>query len=162
MSFVKSGVMALALSVAALTPQITFAQAAPVAVSGTSLEAIIAACSLTDPAACAAAVQAALATLAAANPGVPVEALLGALMAEVASSGNAAIAAGNTQLAAAMAAAAGALATAASNAGVSPAIVATYQQVSTAFASNQGVDLTLVNEVTNTPTTAPDTNASTI
>lgn len=158
MSFVKSGVMALALSVAALSPQFTLAQA--VSVSGDSLQATIASCSQADPAVCATAIQVALNALAAANPGVPVESLLGALMAEVASAGNAAVATGNTQLAAAMAAAAGALSTAASSAGVAPSIIATYQQVAAAFASNQAVDLPQVNGVTNTLGAAPNVQAS--
>lgn len=160
MSFVKSGAVALALSVAALAPQFAMAQA--IAVPTASLDSIIAACSQNDAALCSAAIQTAMNGLTAANPNATVESLLGALMSEVASAGNAAVLAGNTAVATAMAAAAESLAVAAETAGVSQTIITTYHNVATSFSSNTAVDLTEVNQVTGTDGTAPDVPASPI
>lgn len=163
MSFVKAAAFSFALAMTTALPQFAMAQTAEVTVveiSADSLAAITAACSTGDQAACIAAVQAVMGTLAATYPNLSLETLVGALAVELASQANGAIAASNTGLLASLTAAVTAVRTVATNSGVSATTLATLNTVVGALEQGTPVDLTAVAEGTGGVIGAPDAPAS--
>ena len=166
----KATALAAGIALAALAPQLAAAQDTagasdePIAISEEMIAEIAAACGSGDQAACLAAVQAAVANLSAAFPGVSLENLLGAVTAELAASSNAALATGNLGLVQAIAAATASISAVAEAAGVSASFLTSITAVAAAIAAGTPVDLQAFAEATGTTPgdteLPPDTVAS--
>lgn len=136
----KINTLGIGFVLAVVAPQLAAAQDV-IVVPEASVAAITQACAGSDQAACAAAIQAVVATLSATYPAANLETLLGSVTAELAAQGNNAIATAQPALATAIANATAAVVSVAQNSGTSATFVASVTSVANAVAAGEQVDI---------------------